>query len=137
MTQFVKSRSLFFYLVAWLFIAALFCDGANLDDLFPGFIVLHDDDDVATADQAASTGDIVLLSQVAHQSQGTCTAGQTIPFSPARYRIILDQDSPSLAAHTFQSVLKDLSLFSESPTLAFDRQLPTELLFLRFHSLLI
>lgn len=137
MNRFVKSQSVLSYLVAWFFVAALFCDGANLDDLLPGCIVLHDDDEVASGDRAASSDDAAFAFQELHQSQRTCTARQSAPFCPARYRVILDQDSPSLAALGFQSVFKDLVFLCNSHTVALERQLPTELLFLRFHSLLI
>jgi hypothetical protein len=43
MFRFVKSGSVLFQFLSWLFVASLFCDGANLDDLFHGVSVLHDD----------------------------------------------------------------------------------------------
>jgi hypothetical protein len=96
MNRFVNSQSVLSYL-AWSFVAAFYCGGANLDDLLSGFIVLNDDDEVAPADQAASRAGAALPFQELHRSQRTCTAGHSALFSLARFRAILDQDNPSLA----------------------------------------
>jgi hypothetical protein len=46
MSGFVKSGSVLFQFLSWLFVISLFCDSANLDDLFHGVSVLHDEDEI-------------------------------------------------------------------------------------------
>ena len=48
MNKIAQNKSKFFLAFVWLFLAATFADGANLDDLLPGFIVVHSDEDNAT-----------------------------------------------------------------------------------------
>lgn len=123
--------------MAWFFVAALFCDGANLDDLFSDFVVLHDDDEAGATASAAYgwTNGRVCWEQ--HNTTGTPEVRQSPPFLRSLVRVIIDQDSPSLTADGFHAIFNPLRFLKDSSSDLFFRQLPTELLHIRFHSLLI
>ncbi len=100
MNRFAQSRSVAFILLTWVFAACLFADGANLDDLFPRNLVLHDDEDVVSQDAMESTV------WAASTSPGLVHPVRqlSVPGGPSKQnqdtpgRVVVDQDSPSLAA---------------------------------------
>ncbi len=98
MNRFVAGKSILFLVLAWTLTATLFADGANLDDLCSGAIVLHDDDEATAPDaflaQAAAPQH---HAQAAPKHHGPSDSKQ-LPATPVR--VIVDQDSPSLAADT-------------------------------------
>ena len=85
MNRFVAQRSRFYLIIAWAFAATLFADAANLDDLFASNYVVHDDDAASAPPGASSFPDRLPAQQ-----------GGKSPAQPLH--LILDQDSPSLAA---------------------------------------
>ena len=82
-----RSRTALFGL--WILIAATFADAANIDDFLGSAVVLHDDQDVTSGTSQQVP--------VPHEA----TASRV----PARHAgpscVIIDQDSPSLAAPEF------------------------------------
>jgi len=98
MNKFVQSKSKLFLAFIWLFLASMFADGANLDDLLPGFIVVHSDEDNATQTESElltpSTTKTPVHSHSLPQSPQKKEDSQ--PTTPLK--IIYDQDSDSLAA---------------------------------------
>jgi len=139
MNRFATSRSLSFRIVAWLFLAALFCDGANLDDLLPGSVVLHDDADVMSCGVAGPG--VGALSQAAGSPvRGASTLTLPVQF-PSQMRglvrVIVDQDSPSLTAMSCEGVPSWCAAANASAGVSADLRLPTSLLYLRNRSLII
>jgi hypothetical protein len=137
MNRFVKTDSLLFHIAGWFFIATLFCDGANLDDLLSGSVVLHDDDEVIAADQSPYAGADIPVCRGDYSYAGASAVRQPVHLLRAPVRVIIDQDSPSLAAGRFQIGSATLPLLKDSPEANFECPLPPESLFIRFRSLLI
>lgn len=134
---FVKSRSLLFHSAAWFFIATLFCDGSNLDDLFLAGAVLHDDSEIVGAvmgehDRVTFSGCWEL-----HSTTGLTKVRHSPSLSHPLVRVIIDQDSPSLAADGLLAASEALAFLRESPAASFNKRLPVSHLHLLFHSLLI
>ena len=98
MNNFTKNESRIFFAICWLFIAAMFADGANLDDLLPGFIVVHSDEDNATQTESELLTPSAAKTPVRSHSlpQPLQKKEDSQPTPPLR--IIYDQDSDSLAA---------------------------------------
>lgn len=137
MNRFVKSQSFVFQLAAWFFVATLFCDAANLDDLFTGSIVLHDDEEVIAANLACPVGSATQMYGAQGIVKGSSGIRESAPLSPAHVRLIIDQDSPSLAAGQILIDFMSRCILENSPAASFESQLPIELRYLRFRSLLI
>ncbi len=100
MNRFIAQRSALFVVVTVVFVAALFADGANLDDLCPGAIILHDDDEVAVP---ANFGlDAQPGPGAAHRHSAFPSPhsrhGDSKSSPAAPVRVVVDQDSPSLQA---------------------------------------
>lgn len=98
MNRFTQKRSILYFAFGWLFIVALFADGANLDDLIPGTVVVHSDEDYSLQTDAQ------LLTPV---SSGMPLSPHSLPQNfPKRetpkpltpLKIVYDQDSDSIAA---------------------------------------
>jgi hypothetical protein len=100
--RFVKGGSWTFFFLAWGVAFLLFADAANLDDLFSSNYVLHDDDEVTAG----------LSAVPATSSHQTTPAPGQLP--PPPERVVVDQDSPSLAADADASTLVAKSLLCES-----------------------
>jgi hypothetical protein len=81
-------------LLTWAFLALMFADAANLDDIFLSSNVLHDDTD--------------LVGLPLHHDDSRAGAPQPGHRHQDSQRVIFDQDSPSLAAvneaESFQTV---------------------------------
>ena len=98
MNKFTANKSKIFFVVSWLFVAALFLDGANLGDLIPGTVVIHSDDY-----NDSQTDSELLVSDFNH----TPVRSHSLPQHPQKQetpqptpplRMVYDQDSDSLAA---------------------------------------
>jgi hypothetical protein len=77
----------------WILIAATIADAANIDDFMSSAVVIHDDQDVTSGSPQQSP--------VPHESTAT-----KVPTRHAgRSYVIIDQDSPSLAATDFSGGL--------------------------------
>ena len=124
MNRFVKGRSHLFFFVAWAFAATLFADAANLDDIFSSNYVVHDDDDAWAPPGPIPTHDC-----------GTPHSQGKTP--PAPVRLILDQDSPSLAAEYDASSLVAQSMLSGEKVVSYEMVFAVDALHIRFRSLLI
>ena len=98
MNKFTKNKSKIFFAVCWLFIAAMFSDGANLDDLIPGTIVVHSDEDNDTQTDYDLLVNVHDNSPVRSQSLPQHPKKQETPQPTTTLRVIYDQDSDSLAA---------------------------------------
>jgi hypothetical protein len=98
MNKFAQNKSKIFLAFVWLFLAATFADGANLDDLLPGFIVVHSDEDNATQTESELLTPSATKTPVHSHSlpQPLQKKEDSQPTPPLR--IIYDQDSDSLAA---------------------------------------
>jgi hypothetical protein len=137
MNQFVKLRKRLFQVMGWCFVATLFCDGANFDDLISGSIVLHEDDEVYATDLRACEGTNFPMSWEQQSSGGASAVRQSIPLSRTTVRIIIDQDSPSPPGGHIHLAYELFPFFTDSSAISFDNDIPTELLYLQFRSLLI
>jgi len=137
MNRFIKANSLFARAMGWFFAASLFCDGANLDDIFSRSIILHDDEEVigACQDSAAGSGTGMFCDHP--RSSGETGLQPSAPLTRTPVRVIIDQDSPSLAAEGSETAIEPLPNFEDSPVPSSDVQRAVERLHLRFHSLLI
>jgi len=137
MNRFVGSHTLFSEVMGWFFVACLFCDAANLDDLLSRSVVLHDDDEVYASDLDGCEGTNSSMCWEQQRSIGTSAVAQPPPVSRTTVRIIIDQDSPSLPADQYQFVSRPFPFLEDSPAVSSDDELPTALLYLQFHSFLI
>jgi len=137
MNRFAKSGSLLLQVVTWIFALTLFCDAANLDDLFSGTIVLHDDDEVLAPDVISGGGAAELLCQDNAPSGAAHEIRQSAEFPRTPVRIVVDQDSPSLAADGLSIHVEFLRVPENARAGSPDRQPVAGLLHLRFRSLLI
>lgn len=136
MNRFTHNKSKIFLALAWLFVAALFADGANLGDLIPGTIVMHSDED------NDSQTDFQLLVNV---SSNTPVHSRSLPTNHQRQheqqpkvplRIVYDQDSDSLAAEAILASESFVMLPPEAP-LYIESAIPTQSLYLLHCTLLI
>jgi hypothetical protein len=124
MNRFVTRKSHLFLFVAWAFAATLFADAANLDDIFSSNYVIHDDDDAWGPPPPIPVHDCG-----SPQSQGKTP--------PAPVRLILDQDSPSLAAEYDASSLVAQSMLSGEKPVSYEMVFAVGALHIKFRSLLI
>ena len=124
MNRFVKRRSGLFLLVSWAFAATLFADAANLDDIFSSNYVIHDDDEAW-----APPGPI--------PSHDSATPRPPEKSPPSPVRLILDQDSPSLAAESDASSLVAQSVLSGEKTVSYEMVFAVDALHIKLRALLI
>jgi hypothetical protein len=124
MNRFVKRRSRLFLILGWGFAATLFADAANLDDLFSSNYVIHDDD-------AASVPPWAMPS---HDGAAPQTPAKSPP-SPVR--LILDQDSPSLAADSETATLTFQAMPSVEEAAGYVHVITADALHIRLRTLLI
>ncbi len=135
MPSLLRSHSLLLHCVAWFFLAALFCDSVDLDDLFEPGVVLHDDVEILGA--CAENG-VAREYALGHEPQRSLGLGKTFAHQRLhRVRVFIDQDSPSLAANRLSILLQAPLFLKDSPEEAADQHFPADLLYLRFRSLLI
>jgi hypothetical protein len=115
MNKFAQSGSKIFLGLIWLFLAALFADGANLDDLFPGIVVVHSDEDNATQTESELLTPLATRTPVHSHSlpQYPQKKEDSQPTPPLR--IIYDQDSDSLAANPVSLAESFIPLPPETP----------------------
>jgi hypothetical protein len=137
MFRFAKSGSAHFQILSWLFVASLFCDGSNLDDLFHGAGVLHDDFDIGAACAGGPDGVSPVAGRTYHVSGDVTVGTLPAPASPRAIRIVIDQDSPSLESDGLCTIFEPLGSFRDTPGEWSDSLLPSELLHIRFRNLLI
>jgi hypothetical protein len=102
----------------------MFADAANLDDIFSSNYVIHDDDD-ASAPSAS----------IPFHDSASNPLPEKAPPSPVR--LILDQDSPSLAAESDASSLVAQSMFSGEKTISYDMVFAVDELHIKLRALLI
>ena len=140
MNRFAKGSSILFMVLTWVFAGALFADGANLDDLFPSNLVIHDDEDVVSAAAMEST-----VWSASTSSSGTHSVRQDpVKGAASRQdrdsipgRVVVDQDSPSLAAEHLIGNIFTATISQGETKAAQELILFTGELHLRFCSLLI
>jgi hypothetical protein len=138
MNGFVARRSTLFLFLAWALVAAMFADGANLDDLIPGAEVFHSDEDATTPDSFVSSSLQSDVSSVVNQiirSEPVNNPG-ALPAPETRW-VILDQDSPSLATDGVCHVDRNVACTPTTEQIPGQQESSTESLFLRLHTLLI
>jgi hypothetical protein len=136
MNRFVANKSKILLIFAWVFIIAHFADAVNLTDLFPGTTTIHfeEGDGILTADQMYSENFIQINS-----SNAGNLAQKYVSSSSRHYNlnfIILDQDSPSLAATSVNSTVSFLPIPREAQ-LFLPWNLSTESLYLQNRTLLL
>ena len=124
MNRFVKRRSRLLLILGWAFAATLFADAANLDDIFSSNYVIHDDDD-------ASTPPIGIPSHDGSAPQSP------VQSPPSPVRLILDQDSPSLAADSETATLTFQALPSGEDAAPYEHVITASALHIRLRTLLI
>jgi hypothetical protein len=99
MNLFVKRRSGLFLFTTWVFLASLFADSANLDDLFSSNYVLHDDDQVCSNTSSSIPQD--QYPEAPQPSKGP----------EKKVQVVIDQDSPALASDPLGPPSTSVSLF--------------------------
>ncbi len=137
MFRYVKTGSAVFQFLSWLFVASLFCDGANLDDLFHGVSVLHDDFEIGAGCAGGIDGSCSAAIGGNHGSTGTTVGTLPAPAPASEVRIVIDQDSPSLEAGGLRIVFEPLASILDTPAKWRESRLPSETLHIRFRHLLI
>jgi hypothetical protein len=118
-------RQFLFGILAWVCIAALGADFANLDDLLTTGVVLHEDQDVLGGDQG-------IYAHTGHAFAPVVAKSLKIPAFA-----IIDQDSPSPAPDVDSSVLPFGQIFLEPALLTPLSPLTGEALYIKHQSLLI
>lgn len=102
----LKLHSLLLLGSVWAFVGMYFIDAANIDDLLPDTIVIHPE-----ANDSSPDGSTLGFTDDGRTSQKTQPSSQksdrTTSHSP---RVIVDQDSPSLAAEPLVSTLTPTAL---------------------------
>ena len=137
MNQFFDPRSVSLQCLVWFFTAATFCDGANLDDLISPCTALHDDAELLAIEVGVSQH-FGSSPYTQHNCPSNCgdVIGK-VPPSRNPDRTIIDQDSPSLAREENEIDRLALAFSREYSTALSSQYIQTEILYLRFHSLLI
>ncbi len=98
MNQFVSRRSWVYLMLAWILVSALAADAFNLDDLIPGAIVLHDDDDCLSFTQLMTVGNHLQGASSPRHRTVSAKGTQSGTGSGNSHTILaIDEDSPSLA----------------------------------------
>jgi hypothetical protein len=136
MNRFTSNKSIIFFAISWLFIAALFADGANLDDLIPGTVVVHSDEDNDTQTDYDLLVNVVNNTPVHSHSLPQHSPKQETPQPTTPVRIIYDQDSDSLAANPVLASESFVMLPPEAQV-SIESIKPTHSLYLRNCTLLI
>jgi len=136
MNRFTSNKSIVFFAISWLFIAALFADGANLDDLIPGTVVVHSDEDNDTQTDYNLLVNIANNTPVRSHSLPQHSQKKETPPPPTPVRIIYDQDSDSLAANPVLASESSVMLPPETHV-SIESIKPTHSLYLRNCTLLI
>ncbi len=136
MNKFTANKSKIFFAICWLFVAALFADGANLDDLIPGTIVVHSDEDNDSQTDSQLLAHVSNDAPVRSHSLPQHSHNQETPQPTTPVRIIYDQDSDSLAANP---VLASEAFVMLPPEIqvSIESIIPTHSLYLRNCTLLI
>jgi hypothetical protein len=124
MNRFAERRSTLFLILSWACAAALFADAANLDDIFSSNYVIHDDDDAS-----APPGTVP-----SHDSPSPQKPQRSLPFP---FRVILDQDSPSLAADSDTATLIVQAMPSSKENQTYESVICAGALHIRLRTLLI
>jgi hypothetical protein len=136
MNKFTANKSKIFFAICWLFIAAMFSDGANLDDLIPGTVVVHSDEDNDTQTDYDLLVNVSNDTPVHAQSLPQHPQKQETPQPTTTLRIIYDQDSDSLAANPVLASESSV-MFPPETQVAIESVIPTYSLYLRNRTLLI
>ncbi len=140
MNTIAHSRSPLFLVIGWILLLSSFADGANLDDLLPGAVVMHDDEECLAS--LPSQFSLPFASPYSSHWQvdhpGTRASKQTWPASSQKsFRIFTDQDSPSLAADHISSVDRVVTPASDVQQSVYSHTSTDESLFLQHCTLLI
>ena len=136
MNRFVANKSKFLLIFVWVFIIAHFADAVNFTDLFPGITTIHfeEGDGIQGADQISA------LNFAQMNAPGANNQAQNYFSSKLLHRtlnfVILDQDSPSLAATSVNSSVSFIPIPREAQLLL-PWNLSTESLYLQNRTLLL
>ncbi len=139
MNKFVQKRTKLFLIATWTFIAALFADGSNLDDLFPGTLVIHSDEDnlsgcvfeLETPSQGTTPSQSPSIPQIPQLPKGS----KQVPIPTIR--VIFDQDSPSLTGESLESDGSFSLLFPDEQQVVYHCPIFAESLYIKFCTFLI
>ncbi len=139
MNRFVSRKSILVLVLAWVVTLTLFADGANLDDLCSGTIVLHDDDEVGAAADMNSAAQVDQGIPPNHAplppSHDAKNDSHQVPAAPIR--VIVDQDSPFLEAESRLGTLFESFDATNTNIVVHQNPQGREALHLQFCSLLI
>lgn len=97
--------------IIWIFVAAYFFDAANLDDLFPGNVVVHPDTNESSVVEPSASLEGCVSTPLKPIS---LPARPTQCSKPRTLRIVIDQDSPSLAAEHLVAITTSTVLAEEN-----------------------
>jgi hypothetical protein len=136
MNRTAASKSTAKRIVFWLFVLTLFCDAANLADLVSPSPVLHED--------------LILLTSILSLSARSPDVGNAEQWQPhfsrvdrhtyktlQTGRLVIDQDSPAIPADGAPAAFDLLALLPDVSIRLPQSEIPTDLLHIRHHSLLI
>ena len=137
MNKFVAKRSNLFLLLAWFIAVAFFNDQANLTDIFPDTATLHFDEGNGS-DAVAQFNAVNSISSTSgafgqHAGNKACYHQQS---NASVKNVILDEDSPSIPAASFQTEYAAFFL-AEEETACYHSYNPSSSLYLQNCTLLI
>ncbi len=127
-----KLKSFLLLGTVWAFVGMYFIDAANLDDLLPGAIVIHPEANDSSPD--GSTLGFTSDGRVPQKTQSKSHKNERT--APHTLRVIVDQDSPSLAAESLVTTLTPTDL-PEDPIHVASSFTPSSSLYLLHCALLI
>ena len=132
MTPFISKR--LWLLGTWIFIATLVADCINVTDFLPNIVTTHSDEE--SIDQNANRGVIAMDSDSPLAPSHHDSPKNPGDKSPTVKLIIVDQDSPSLAAESLIS-WGESSPFRNGESITRQSPVLAETLYLKLRTLLI
>jgi hypothetical protein len=135
LNKFAQKGSWLFLAMSWLFVVALFIDGANVTDIFSETSTVHFDD--GSFDFSNGT-DMPMVGALTCANAGQLTSGVEVGTTlPSTIRhLVFDQDSPSLAA-TDVVTLASIGVFPKDEKIVYETLCYSSSLYLRHCTLLI
>ncbi len=132
----LRKSGIVIHIAIWVIALATFADASNLDDLAGGTLVFHDDEDGIVQSYFGIGNSTILPPQDGVPTPQLPKSGPThYPLPP--FRVVYDQDSPSLAATSLIPPELDEATPAEKPLVQYHSILSGEVLHLRLCTLLI
>ena len=136
MNRVVRLDTLCSQVAKWLFIVSLFCDQADVNDVIGSAIVVHVEDACFASFVIHSVKSTALCGKQCARG-GNSGAQAWFPLSQTRIRLLIDEDSPSVAPLQYRYVNQPFRIPIFSAAIFSDDHPPSEILYILFRSLLI